>query len=81
VLEASATTIHVVHHDGRIALLGITGTGEISVAWDSLVSRAVSVLSAYSSRDSNWEAALHYLAASPVVMESAACILALFVHG
>ncbi len=66
---AIATGVRVVRRGGRMAISGITGRAEIAIAWDALVSKAVSVLFAYSSRPRNWEKALRYLHEGTVVTE------------
>jgi L-iditol 2-dehydrogenase len=59
---AIASAIRVVRRGGRIVVSGITGRPEITVAWDELVSKAVSLMFAYSSRPRNWVTGLGYLA-------------------
>jgi L-iditol 2-dehydrogenase len=67
VVEASgspkgiAMGIQLVRRVGRMVVSGITGRVEIPVPWDTLVSKAVSVQFAYSSRPRNWVTGLHYL--------------------
>ena len=66
---AIANGIQILRRGGRMVASGITGRDEITVPWDTLVSKAASVLFAYSSRSRNWETGLRYLAEGKVVTE------------
>jgi L-iditol 2-dehydrogenase len=66
---AITTAIKLLRRGGRLCVSGITGREQISVPWDMLVSKAASVLFAYSSRPRNWETGLRYLAEGKVVTE------------
>ena len=76
VVEASgspkgiAMGIRLVRRAGRMVVSGITGRDEIAVPWDTLVSKAVSVQFAYSSRPRNWVTGLGYLTDGLVTTES-----------
>ena len=75
VVEASGaspaidTAIRIVRRGGRLSVSGITGRPSITVAWDDLVSKAVFVSFAFSSRPRNWEKAMRYLAEGRVETE------------
>ncbi len=49
-----------------MAVSGITGQREIPLDWDRMVSKAISVFFAYSSRRQNWEKALSFLSGKKV---------------
>jgi L-iditol 2-dehydrogenase len=66
---AIATAIRILRRGGRLCVSGITGRDSISVPWDMLVTKAASVLFAYSSRPRNWATGLGYLADGRVVTE------------
>ena len=51
---------------GRMAVSGITGKDDISVRWDSLVSKGATLFFCYSSVDADWEKGLSYLAKKKV---------------
>ena len=59
---AVETAVRCVRRAGRIGAFGITGQEQIPVAWDELVSRAVSVHFCYSSIHEDWRRSLEYLA-------------------
>jgi len=66
---AITTAIKLLRRGGRLCVSGITGREEIAVPWDMLVSKAASVIFAYSSRPRNWATGLRYLAEGKVVTE------------
>jgi L-iditol 2-dehydrogenase len=66
---AIGTAIRLLRRGGRLCVSGITGRETIGVPWDMLVTKAASVLFAYSSRPSNWVTGLRYLAEGKVVTE------------
>lgn len=47
---------------GRMAITGITGKPEISINWDGLISKGVSLFFCYSSVNEDWQKGLKYLA-------------------
>jgi len=63
---AIASALRLLRKAGRLAVVGITGRHEVSVNWDGMVSKAVSVLFAYSSLRADWEKGLQLLAESKV---------------
>lgn len=66
---AIASAAQLVRRGGRLCVSGITGRDTIGVPWDTLVSKAVTVAFAYSSRPRNWKRGLRYLAERKVVTE------------
>ncbi len=68
VVEASGSPaaigcgLDILRKNGRMAISGITGKAEIPLAWDQMVSKAVSLFFCYSSIGSDWEKALGLLA-------------------
>lgn len=75
VIEASGAqpaiveAVQLLRRGGRMVVSGITGHREIAVPWDMLVSKAASVIFAYSSRPRNWITGLKYLVDGSVVTE------------
>lgn len=63
---AITAAIGLVRRGGKLLVSGITGRAEIAVPWDMLVSKAATVIFAYSSRPRNWDKGLGYLAAGTV---------------
>ena len=72
VVEASGSTaaitcgLDILRKNGRMAISGITGKTQVPIAWDQMVSKAVSLFFCYSSVDSDWEKALGFLAEEKV---------------
>ena len=66
---AIADCIRILRRGGRMVVSGITGRDQVTVPWDTLVSKAASVFFAYSSRPRNWETGLRYLAEGKVTTE------------
>ncbi len=68
VVEASGSTsaiacgLEMLRKNGRMAISGITGKTKLPIAWDQMVSKAVSLFFCYSSINSDWEKALDLLA-------------------
>ena len=68
VVEASGSQaaikcgLEILRKSGRMAISGITGKVEIPIAWDQMVSKAVSLFFCYSSLNSDWRKALGLLA-------------------
>jgi L-iditol 2-dehydrogenase len=58
--------IDVLRRGGRMAVVGIIGQDQISLGWDRMVSKGLSILFSYSSRYENWEKGLDYLARKSV---------------
>ena len=59
--SAVALGLDLLRRGGRMAVVGITGQDEISVKWDGLTVKGVTVCFAYSSRKENWDRALRFL--------------------
>ena len=72
VVEASGSpaaitcALDILRKAGRAAISGITGKPEVPIAWDQMVSKAVSLFFCYSSIDSDWQEALGFLAEKKV---------------
>jgi len=64
--SAIAQGIDIVRRNGRMAVSGITGCGDIPVKWDQMVSKGVSLFFAYSSTNSDWEKGLGFLSEGKV---------------
>jgi L-iditol 2-dehydrogenase len=68
VIEASGSPIAIkqgiglLKRTGRMAISGITGKPDISINWDSLVSRGATLYFCYSSTNADWQKGLQYLA-------------------
>ena len=58
--------VELLRRNGRMAVSGITGQRDIALDWDRMVSKAISVFFAYSSRRQNWEKALKLLSEKKV---------------
>lgn len=72
VVEASGSTaaitggLDILRRNGRMTISGITGKSEVSVKWDQIVSKAISLFFCYSSINSDWQKALGFLAGKKV---------------
>jgi L-iditol 2-dehydrogenase len=68
VIEASGSPraieqgLRLLRRGGRMGISGITGQPTVTVNWDGLISKAVSLFFAYSSTNPDWEKALGLLA-------------------
>ena len=59
--EAINQGLNLLRKNGRMAVSGITGQNGITLDWDQMVSKALSLFFTYSSRRQNWEKALRLL--------------------
>ena len=68
VVEASGSTaaidqgLSLLARTGRMAISGITGKSDVSINWDGLISKGVTLYFCYSSVGSDWQTGLQYLA-------------------
>jgi len=64
--SAIALGADLVRKNGRMAISGITGKRRVSLDWDRMVSKAISIFFAYSSRKPDWQKALKFLSEKKV---------------
>ena len=53
--------VELLRKNGRMAVIGITGQRGISLDWDRMVAKGLSIFFAYSSRKPDWQKALQFL--------------------
>jgi L-iditol 2-dehydrogenase len=72
VIEASGSPkaieqgLRLLRRCGRMGISGITGQPAVTVNWDALIAKAVSLFFAYSSRNADWDKSLSFLAEKKV---------------
>ena len=59
--RAITDAVKLLRKNGRMSISGLTGQPEISLPWDQMVSKGISLFFSYSSVNSDWEKALMFL--------------------